>query len=368
MKYLNSFLIVIMVLIIACKPSEYKDFDKGLYANLETNKGEILINLEFEKVPVTVANFVSLADGTNINVNDSLKGKPYYNGLVFHRVIIDFMIQGGDPQGTGSGGPGYKFINEFPKDEEGNLILKHDSAGVLSMANAGSGTNGSQFFITHKPTPWLDGKHTVFGKVIDGQSVVDSIMANDTINFIEIIRIGSSAKKFDAANVFNGHFEEEEAKIIAKENQLKDIKNDKKKSFEENKAQAKELVSGLKYIITSSNNGQIPSIGENVKVNYAGYFTDGGLFDSNYKSIAEKYGVYDNRRDDEGGYAPFTTVYGPDARLIAGFKEGLQYMKVGDKAMLFIPSDLGYGPDGAGDVIPPNSDLVFEVEIVEIVK
>ena len=194
MKKLKKISILIFIIIIACGEN-HSNLGEGLFADLSTSKGEIVLKLEMDKTPVTVANFVSLAEGKNNKVSDEFKGKKYYDGLVFHRVISDFMIQGGDPTATGSGGPGYQFDDEFTD-------LKHNESGILSMANAGPGTNGSQFFITHKKTPWLDGKHTVFGKVIEGQSVVDSIVQNDTIFKVKIIRKGSNAKNFDANKVF----------------------------------------------------------------------------------------------------------------------------------------------------------------------
>jgi len=337
-----------------------------LYANMETNKGTILLKLEFENTPITVANFVSLAEGTNKQLVDSIKGNPYYNGIAFHRVIKDFMIQGGDPTGTGSGSPGYKFKDEFPKNEEGKLVLKHDKPGILSMANSGPTTNGSQFFITHKETPWLDGKHTVFGNVIKGQNVVDSIAQNDKILTIEIIKLGRAAKKFKAAKEFSNYFENfaKEQKII--EDKIKSAQENFVIKINENTAKFIELPSGLKYVITETKDGEKPKKGVNVKVNYAGYFTDGKLFDTNYKEVAKAYQVYDHIRDDKGGYAPFTTQYSSEARLIPGFREGLQKMNVGDKAMLSIPSHIGYGAQGMGGVIPPNTDLVFEIELVEI--
>lgn len=368
MKLFKLGILCCALAVVSCKPAKYADLEDGLYANMETNKGDILLKLEFDKTPITVANFVSLANGTNDFVADSLKGKPFYDGLKFHRVIPDFMIQGGDPKGVGSGGPGYAFIDEFPKDSVGNLILRHIGPGVLSMANSGPRTNGSQFFITHKETPWLDGKHTVFGNVQKGQGVVDSIVQNDVIKKVEIVKIGKSAKSFKASKVFSEYFieikEENEAFLKAFEIALENTQ----KKFEENEAKATELPSGLKFVITETKNGVTPKKGESVMVNYAGYFDDGRLFDTSYEEIAKLYGKFNEAKADKNGYAPFETVYGPDARLIPGFKEGLQQMKVGDKALLFIPPHLGYGAQGAGNVIPPNVDLVFEIEIVELVE
>lgn len=161
----------------------------GLYAHIRTNRGMIICQLEFEKTPLTVCNFVGLAEGKLKNRH--CEG-PYYDGLSFHRVIPNFMVQGGCPLGTGTGGPGYQFRDEIHKD------LKHSGPGMLSMANAGRGTNGSQFFITHVATDWLDGKHTVFGHVIEGQKVVDAIKQGDSIEDIKIERIGDAAEAFSA--------------------------------------------------------------------------------------------------------------------------------------------------------------------------
>ena len=170
--------------------------EDGVYANITiANKGEILIQLEHEKTPVTVANFVGLAEGAIKNTAKP-EGEAYYDGMVFHRVIPDFMIQGGDPTASGSGGPGYSFKDEF----EPSLV--HDRPGILSMANAGPATNGSQFFITHKETPWLNGRHTVFGHVVKGQEVVNAVAGGDTIQSVVILRKGGSAKSFDAAATF----------------------------------------------------------------------------------------------------------------------------------------------------------------------
>ena len=170
--------------------------EDGLYAKIITTKGDIIVYLEFEKTPLTVANFVGLAEG-QIKNDAKNPGEPYFNGIIFHRVIKDFMIQTGDPTGTGRGGPGYKFKDEFHPD------LKHDKAGILSMANSGPGTNGSQFFITHKDTPWLNNKHSIFGHVVEGQDVVNNIQNDDKIIEVKIIRNGKKAKKFNALETFN---------------------------------------------------------------------------------------------------------------------------------------------------------------------
>ncbi|NLP58394.1 peptidylprolyl isomerase [Lutibacter sp. B1] len=364
MRIYKFIILIFSITIISCKSTKYTDLDDGLYADMETNKGTILLKLEFEKTPVTVANFVSLAKGTNKHVTDSLNGIPYYNGVVFHRVIKGFMIQGGDRTATGEGDPGYKFIDEFPKDKDGKLLLKHDKAGILSMANGGPATNGSQFFITQNEAPWLDGKHTVFGNVVKGQAVVDSIIQNDTIKKVEIIKVGKAAKGFNAVKVFDKYVK----KQLKEQKEIEKIANATLKRFNEFSKEAIELPSGLKIAITETKNGEFPLNGQKVKVNYAGYFTDGMLFDTSYKEIAKTYHKYDVARDKHNKYGPFTTIYGPDARLIAGFKEGLQKMRVGDKALLFIPSHLGYGAQGGGDVIPPDTDLIFELELVEVVN
>jgi peptidyl-prolyl cis-trans isomerase A (cyclophilin A) len=197
-KYFILGIFLINLLIYSCNQSFFTLSD-GLYAEIETSRGNILLQLEMVKTPMTVANFVALAEGEHPMVSAQYKNKPYYDGLTFHRVIPDFMIQGGDPTATGSGGPGYRFQDEITD-------LSHSGPGVLSMANAGPGTNGSQFFITHKTTYWLDGKHTVFGKVLDGQDVVDRISKNDKILKIFIIRKGNSAEKFDAPKVFLNNY------------------------------------------------------------------------------------------------------------------------------------------------------------------
>lgn len=372
MKYFNVLLFVFALLSIeSCHSLENSKLDDGLYAKIITDKGNILIKLEFEKVPITVANFVSLAEGNNKNVKESLRGRPYYDGLTFHRVVPNFVIQGGDPDGNGSGGPGYKFQDEFPKDDEGKLLFTHYKAGTLSMANAGPGTNGSQFFITHKETPHLDGKHSVFGYVVEGLEVVNAIAQGDVIKKIEILRIGKKAKSFEAAKLIDETLKADEERLVKEAEVQKKALEDLPKTmeakanfFKEAKLKAKTLASGLKLYVTEEGTGEKPESTAQVLVNYAGYFTDGNLFDTNWADIAKTYGKYNANRAQQNGYRPFPAPYNNEARLIPGFREGLLQMNYGDKALLFIPSHLGYGETGAGNVIPPNTDLVFEIQIV----
>ena len=306
----------------------------SMQAELTTSKGKILIELEYKKAPMTVANFVGLAEGKIAN-SAKAPGEPFYDGIKFHRVIADFMIQGGDPEGTGRGGPGYNFPDEFHPD------LKHIGPGILSMANSGPATNGSQFFITHNDTPWLDGKHTVFGKVVSGQSVVDAIEQNDIIKSVKIIRTGVSASNFDAASIFE-----------EKKEYYKKIVDEKKKAQEAEMKKltegAKETPSGLKYIITEQGSGPKPQQGQIVSVHYAGYLTSGQKFDSSF---------------DRNQPIEFPIGKG---RVIKGWDEGIMLLNVGTKAKLIIPPELGYGSRGAGGVIPPNAVLVFDVELLEV--
>jgi len=311
------------------------ELNNGLYAKFKTSKGDILIELEYQKTPGTVGNFVALAEGNHPEVTEAHKDKKYYDGLIFHRVIDNFMIQGGDPTGTGSGNPGYKF------DDEIHPELKHDSAGILSMANAGPGTNGSQFFITHEATPWLDGKHTVFGKVIEGQDVVNKIAQNDKIESVEIIRIGNEAKKFDAVNAFK-NFNTSKAERIKNAKAAADTK------LKEISEGFTATDSGLRYKIThKSGSGIKPKKGENISVHYVGKLTDGTVFDNSFnrgEPIEFPIGI---------GY------------VIPGWDEGIQILEQGDKASFIIPPYLGYGEAGAGGVIPPNATLIFDVELIK---
>ncbi|MCM2302272.1 MAG: peptidylprolyl isomerase [Flavobacteriaceae bacterium] len=305
----------------------------GLYASLKTSKGTILINLEFEKTPGTVGNFVALAEG-NLDNKVKPQGTPYYNGLKFHRVIADFMIQGGCPLGTGTGSPGYSFDDEF------HSTLKHDKPGILSMANSGPASNGSQFFITHVATPWLDNKHTVFGQVIEGQNIVDTIAQNDVLESIEIIRVGENATKYNAVEAFRtfegSRLKRTEAAKKAQEELLESVS-----------AGYDQTNSGLRYKILQKGNGAQAQKGKIVSVHYKGMLLDGSTFDSSY-----------SRKEP----IEFTLGIG---QVIAGWDEGIQLLKVGDKARFVIPSDLAYGNRGAGGVIPPNATLIFDVELMK---
>lgn len=307
--------------------------EEGIFALFKTEKGNIKIQLTYDKTPGTVGNFVGLTEGS-IENKVFPQGAPYYDGLKFHRVIADFMIQGGCPQGTGVGGPGYQFDDEFHPD------LKHDRPGILSMANSGPGTNGSQFFITHTATPWLDGKHTVFGYLLEGQEVVDSIAQGDTIQNIVIERVGADAKAWDARAAFDVFIKKKEAN-------LKAVREVAKKEFEKLTNDMDKTDSGLFYKITREGSGHHPPKGSNVSVHYRGMMLDGTIFDSSYQ------------RNE-----PFSFPLGR-GKVIKGWDEGIALLKKGSAAKLVIPSELAYGSRGAGGIIPPNATLIFEVELVD---
>lgn len=307
---------------------------EGIYAIFTTPKGEIKVRLTYNETPGTVGNFVALAEG-NLENTQKPQGTPYYDGLSFHRVIPDFMIQGGCPLSTGTGGPGYEFDDEFHPD------LKHDRPGVLSMANAGPGTNGSQFFITHNETPWLDGKHAVFGFVEEGQEVVDAIAQGDAIEKITIERIGDAAQSWNAVEAFR-IFEG------SREQRLKEAREAQEKALEKIAAGFNKTDSGLRYQFIQRGDGDKAEKGKTVNVHYKGQLLDGTVFDSSYK------------RNQPIG---FTLGVG---QVIPGWDEGIQLLRVGDKARFVIPSDLAYGSRGAGGVIPPNATLIFDVELVSV--
>lgn len=307
---------------------------EGIYARFTTSKGQILVQLTHDKTPGTVGNFVALAEG-NLENSAKPQGTPYYDGLKFHRVIADFMIQGGCPLGTGTGDPGYKFDDEFVSE------LKHDGPGVLSMANAGPGTNGSQFFITHTATPWLDGKHTVFGKVVEGQDVVDAIAQDDVIETLAIERVGDAAQNWNAVEAFRV-FENARAK------REEEAKKAVQEALDKLAAGFDQTDSGLRYKIIQKGSGAQAEKGKSVSVHYEGSLENGQVFDSSY------------RRKD-----PITFTLGI-GQVIQGWDEGIALLKEGDKARFVIPSYLGYGERGAGGVIPPNATLVFDVELVKV--
>jgi len=365
----KNFLIAIAaVLLTSCTPiykkmnvdkETYEGLKDGLYANFQTSKGNMIVKFEDKKAPVTVANFVGLAEG-KIENKAKAKGVPFYDGTIFHRVIKDFMIQGGDPKGTGMGDPGYKF------DDEKN-DLQHTGKGILSMANSGPNTNGSQFFITEIATPWLDGKHTVFGSVVNGIDVIDTIAnvekgAQDkpktdvVLEKVSVFTKGDEYKNYDAAKLFSegkGKIKENNKAILAQ------IEADKKKKAEEFAANQQKLVddlkaemqvtpSGLYYKITKTTDGVSPNRGDEVAVHYAGKLVDGTEFDSSFKRNQ-----------------PIDIPIGV-GQVIKGWDEGIMLLKEGEAATLLIPSELGYGSAGAGGVIPPNAWLIFDVELVKV--
>lgn len=334
-----------------------EDLSDGLYAELNTTKGRILLELEFEKTPLTVANFVGLAEGTKDS--NKPKGTKFYDGTVFHRVIPGFMIQGGDPEGTGRGGPGYRFADEF------DPTLRHTGPGILSMANAGPGSNGSQFFITVGPTPHLDDKHSVFGKVVDGMDVVTAIStaprnASDRpneeikINSVNIIRVGEEAKAFKADQAA---FEKLLAGVAARQADKDKARLEAEKadlagqvaaySAQHPDAEWQTTPSGLRYLVTAEGSGEKPKPGTVIRAHYTGKFPNGEVFDSSVQ------------RNQPFAF-PVKT-----GRVIPGWDEALSDMKKGEKRVLVVPPHLAYGPRGAGGVIPPNATLIFEVELLD---
>ncbi len=367
MKKISLVFAFFALTLVACQ-DKYPDLEDGVYAEFETNKGTFLAKLYHDKTPITVANFVDLAEGNNSMVDSVYKGKRFFDSLTFHRVIKDFMIQGGDPLGNGMGNPGYRFPDEF--DES----LTHDRKGILSMANSGPTTNGSQFFITLKETPHLDGRHTVFGEVVVGMDIVEAIGLVPTgpqdrpvdpvvINSVNIINKGKVSM-----NSFEKEMEEIEKERIALEERMLKVMSETAASMESQKAEAETLPSGLQILFLTKGDGEQPKEGDQVLIDYEGYLADGTLFDTSLLEVAKKYEMVDERREQEGQYAPLPAPYSQSAQLIAGFKEGMLKMKVGDEAILYIPAHLGYGERGAGNVIPPNADLIFKLKMVEIVK
>jgi len=325
-------------------PSQYKDLPEGIYAEFTTPTGVILVQLEYQKVPMTVANFVALAEG---KMKNTAKGMdtPFYDGLKFHRVISkangdqqDFMIQGGDPQGTGSGGPGYSFADEITD-------LKHDKPGILSMANSGPATNGSQFFITIVATPWLDGKHTVFGHVVQGQDVVNSLKQGTEMKTVKIYRIGKEAKEFDAVKIFD---EKTAAARKQQEEETKIVSMAIEQLVSEKFPTATKTASGLYYIMEREGTGEQAVSGKTVSVHYNGTLASGKKFDASY---------------DRGEPIEFPLGQG---MVIPGWEEGIALLKVGGKAKLIIPYNLAYGEQGRPPIIPGKANLIFDVELLGV--
>jgi peptidylprolyl isomerase len=320
--------------------AQNKQLSDGLYAKIYTEKGEVVLKLYYTKTPLTVINFVGLTEGTlHLGGTDKPIGTPFYDGLKFHRVIKGFMIQGGCPLGTGTGGPGYTFPDEIDPS------LKHDGPGTLSMANSGPGTNGSQFFITHVATPHLNGKHTVFGKVITGQDVVDSVEESDVIKSIEIIRVGKEAESFKTdQNAFNNAL----AMIKVKGNKKEEERLTKiKETISQKWPEAQKTTSGLRYVIKKEGAGESPKPGTTIAVHYTGRLLENNRkFDSSH---------------DRGEPLKFKVGV---SQVIPGWDEALLDMKKGEERTIIIPPELGYGSRGAGGVIPPNAWLVFDVELV----
>ena len=341
MKKIKSILLCFTVIFLlggcssmtkSMKAIEGKD---GVFAIMQTSKGNIVLELYYKDTPLTVTNFVGLAEGTL----DAAKGKPFYDGLKFHRVIADFMIQGGDPKGNGTGGPGYRFDDEFVDS------LRHDRPGILSMANAGPGTNGSQFFITHVETPWLDGKHTVFGSVVEGQDVVDKIKQGDSIEKVIIVRQGVDAESFKASqDDFNTR--QIEAKKRAAEMKAKKMAA-VIEEIEEEYPDAIKTDDGIYYEIKEQGSGEKCGSRKNVSVHYTGYFLDGRIFDS-----SEGRGTLDFRTASGG--------------MIPGFDIMVQDMKVGEKRTVILPPEMAYGEDGAGNVIPGGAFIAFDIQLVSV--
>ena len=346
----NSYLILTFILSSFLVFGQSDNLSNGMYAEFKTDKGSILCALEFEKVPMTVGNFVGLTEG-KFSVEETSISKPYYDGLKFHRVISDFMIQGGCPLGNGTGDPGYKFYDEIVEG------LIHSGPGILSMANSGPSTNGSQFFITHKATPWLDGKHTVFGHVINGMDVVNKIEKDDVITDIKIIRRGTAAESFDAMKAFHSIYDPireselkraEELKFVAEMSEAEYSKYMYKQVKKKYK-KAKLTKSGLVYVRKNKGKRK-PKLeeGMQVELHYTGTFrADGKKFDSSL----------DRNQVFKFNYKT--------QKMIAGFEEGITLIGKGGEIKVIIPYYQAYGKAGRKGAIPPYSDLVFDIQLID---
>ncbi|WP_299053114.1 peptidylprolyl isomerase [uncultured Polaribacter sp.] len=378
-----SYLLLFAILFAACKSPKYSDLKDGLYAEFSTNKGAILVQLYAKDVPMTVANFLALVEGSHSRLTDSLKDKNFYEDVIFHRVVRNFVIQAGGFTSEGKKNVGYSFGDEFPTAKNGDLKFKHNDKGILSMANGGKATNNSQFFITHRSIPHLDGKHTVFGKTIVNSlqlkelkkkikdsvqlkksidslrmAVVNQIAVNDTIEDIKIIRIGEFANNFNSTSIFDrelASFSESEEELknaaitVEKARYASYLLKKKRFLAKMDENNAKKTSSGLRILKLKKTTGQKVIDSKRLSIHYTLYTADGTKIKSTLK---------DN--------TPFECQLNDfNNPMITGFKEGVLLMREGEKARLFIPYYLGYGADKFGP-FPAKSDLVFEVEVLKI--
>jgi peptidyl-prolyl cis-trans isomerase A (cyclophilin A) len=341
-KIILNVMIGLLSVNFACaqkKADNKPNLPEGLYAVIASNRGSIYVNLNYKNAPLTVANFVGLAEGTKENTFRK-KGEPYFDGMKFHRIVPDFVIQGGDPVGNGTGGPGYEFENEISPN------LKHNKKGVIAMANSGPDTNGSQFYLTLKDVSFLDGSYSVFGETVQGLEVLDQIVANksgqNTMDKVTIVRIGKEAQNFDAEKVFAM----EKEKFKTKKEELAKIQKEKEKGADELIAKASTTASGLKYIIQKEGTGKVPVDGEKVNIHYTLTLKDGTEIDSSHKR-----------------YQPFEIEVGK-MQLIQGWIEAIKTFKRGTKLTLIVPPNLGYGSQKIA-AIPENSTLIFDMDILE---
>lgn len=372
-KVYRLLLLLAVIITTASCQDKYPDLKDGIYAEIETNKGTIVAQLEYENAPMTVGNFVALAEGKHPKVADSIKGKPFYNGLIFHRVIKGFMIQGGDITGNGSGDVGYKFPQEVSD------ALTHEK-GALSMANAGPNTNGSQFFIMHEENPGLNMRYSVFGKVVKNQQVVDSIATSKVegekpveevkMTKVTIIRKGDAAKKWNAVKAFEDGIAAYDKKIADDEKKLKELAAlvpaaaaSKSLELAGLKEKATALPGGITVYVVKKGSGEKPAVGDVIKLGYNGFLTDGNLFDSSDKEVSMKYGKFNPQREAAGAYGSMPLQISPQMQMVEGFKEAVLSMGYGDEIVAFLPAATAYGADGAGGIIPPNADLVFELKM-----
>jgi peptidylprolyl isomerase len=332
----------------------------GIYAVFETTLGNIVCQLDYDKAPVSCANFVGLATGEQEWLDPKTNAKvtrPFYDGLKFHRCIKGFMVQGGCPLGNGRGNPGYSFPDEF------SPALRHDKPGMLSMANSGPNTNGSQFFITLAPTAHLNDRHSIFGHVVSGLDVAEKMadvpmtgQENSTpvtdivMTKVRIVRTGQAAQAFDWKKEF-AKKDTLGAKMEAQKSETDTTQLTalfKKLGVDGSKLQKSD--DGMQWIVRKPGTGAVPKSGQTIKAHYTGYLVDGTKFDSSV---------------DRG--QPFETPIGV-GRVIKGWDIAFMQMKVGEKRVIVIPPSLGYGARGAGGVIPPNATLVFDVELIDIAK